>query len=145
MAMQLSQLEQNIINRYQKGFPLCSHPYRAIADELNSSEDDVISAILTLNKAGMLSRVGAVFNHKKAGSSTLAALAVPEHELDDMAEIVNQFEQVNHNYGREHHYNLWFVVTAHDDQALTDVINSIERLTGYQVLVLPMEASYHID
>ena len=145
MAMQLNQLEQNIINRYQKGFPLCSRPYKVIADELNSSEDDVISAILTLDKAGMLSRVGAVFNHKKAGSSTLAALAVPEHELDDMAEIVNQFEQVNHNYGREHHYNLWFVVTAHDDQALTDVINSIERLTGYQVLVLPMEASYHID
>lgn len=143
--MQLSQLEQDIINRYQKGFPLCSRPYKVIADELNSSEDDVISAILTLDKAGMLSRVGAVFNHKKAGSSTLAALAVPEDELDDIAEIVNQFEQVNHNYGREHHYNLWFVVTAHDDHALTDVINSIERLTGYQVLVLPMEASYHID
>ncbi|UUO25527.1 Lrp/AsnC family transcriptional regulator [Colwellia sp. M166] len=143
--MLLSQLEQDIINRYQKGFPLCSQPYRAIADELNSSEDEVISAILTLDKAGMLSRIGAVFNHKQAGSSTLAALAVPECDLDDIAEIINQFEQVNHNYGREHHYNLWFVVTAHDDQALTDVIANIEHLTGYQVLILPMETSYHID
>lgn len=143
--MLLTQLEQNIINQYQKGFPLCSQPYKAIAEALDSSEEDVLSAILKLDNAGILSRIGPVFNHKKAGSSTLAALAVPEDSLDEIAEIVNQFEQVNHNYAREHSYNLWFVVTASDDDALTDVITKIEQLTGYQVLVLPMEASYHID
>lgn len=145
MAVLLTQLEQNIINQYQKGFPLCSQPYKAIAEALDSSEEDVLSAILKLDNAGILSRIGPVFNHKKAGSSTLAALAVPEDSLDEIAEIVNQFEQVNHNYAREHSYNLWFVVTASDDDALTDVITKIEQLTGYQVLVLPMEASYHID
>ena len=143
--MLLTQLEQNIINQYQKGFPLCSQPYKVIAEALDSSEEDVLSAILKLDNAGILSRIGPVFNHKKAGSSTLAALAVPEDSLDEIAEIVNQFEQVNHNYAREHSYNLWFVVTASDDDALTDVITKIEQLTGYQVLVLPMEASYHID
>ncbi len=145
MTTLLSKLEQNIINQYQKGFPLCSQPYRVIADELNSSEDEVLSAILKLDEAGILSRIGPVFNHKKAGSSTLAALAVPAESLDEIAEIVNQFEQVNHNYAREHSYNLWFVVTASDDKALAQVIEQIEQLTGYQVLVLPMEASYHID
>ena len=40
---------------------------------------------------------------------------------------------------------LWFVVTASDDKALAEVIAEIEQLTGYQVLVLPMETSYHID
>jgi len=145
MATTLTQLEQDIINQYQKGLPLCSAPYKAIAEELNSSEDEVLSAIQALDNAGILSRVGAVFNHKKAGSSTLAALAVPEAELDSIAEIVNQFDHVNHNYGREHYYNLWFVVTASDDQALSEVIVKIEQLTGFQVLVLPMEKSYHID
>jgi DNA-binding Lrp family transcriptional regulator len=116
-----------------------------IAEELNSSEGEVLSAILKLDEAGILSRIGPVFNHKKAGSSTLAALAVPAESLDEIAEIVNQFEQVNHNYAREHSYNLWFVVTASDDDALAQVIAKIEQLTGYQVLVLPMEASYHID
>ncbi len=145
MTTLLTQLEQNIINQYQKGFPLCSQPYKVIADELNSTEEEVLSAILKLDDAGILSRIGPVFNHKKAGSSTLAALAVPEESLDEIAEIVNQFEQVNHNYAREHSYNLWFVVTASDDEALAQVIEQIEQLTGYQVLVLPMEASYHID
>lgn len=145
MTISLSTLEQNIINQYQKGFPLCSQPYKVIAEELNSSESEVLSAIFKLDEAGILSRIGPVFNHKKAGSSTLAALAVPAELLDEIAEIVNQFEQVNHNYAREHSYNLWFVVTASDDDALVQVITKIEQLTGYQVLVLPMEASYHID
>lgn len=145
MTTLLTQLEQNIINQYQKGFPLCSRPYKVIANELNSTEEEVLSAILKLDDAGILSRIGPVFNHKKAGSSTLAALAVPEESLDEIAEIVNQFEQVNHNYAREHSYNLWFVVTASDDEALAQVIEQIEQLTGYQVLVLPMETSYHID
>lgn len=145
MAVALTQLQQNIINRYQKGFPLCSQPYQEMAEALNSTEQAVISAMKALDEAGILSRIGPVFNHKKAGSSTLAALAVPEASLDEIAGIVNQFEQVNHNYAREHSYNLWFVVTASDDDALADVIAKIEELTGYQVLVLPMEASYHID
>lgn len=145
MTVLLTPLEQGIINQYQKGFPLCSQPYQVIAEALDSSEAAVLAAVLKLDNAGILSRIGPVFNHKKAGASTLAALAVPEALLDEVAEIVNQFEQVNHNYAREHSYNLWFVVTASDDKALADVIAEIEQLTGYQVLVLPMETSYHID
>lgn len=141
----LTQLQQDIINEYQKGFPLCSQPYQAIAEQLNSTETIVLSEVLALDQAGILSRIGAVFNHKKAGASTLAALAVPENELDTVAEIVNRFDQVNHNYAREHLYNLWFVVTANNDKTLADVLDKIATLTGYQVLVLPMEASYHID
>lgn len=145
MTLLLTQLQQDIINQYQKGFPLCSRPYKALAEQLNSTEDIVLSEIQVLDENGLLSRIGAVFNHKKAGASTLAAIAVPESELDSVAEIVNQFEQVNHNYGREHRYNLWFVATANNDKALTEVLEEIEKLTNYPVLILPMEESYHID
>ena len=41
MTTLLTQLEQNIINQYQKGFPLCSQPYKVIADELNSTEEEL--------------------------------------------------------------------------------------------------------
>lgn len=141
----LTKLQQNIINQYQKGFPISSRPYLAMAEQLNSTETDVFEAVLKLNEEGMLSRVGAVFNHKKAGASTLAAIAAPQNELTQVAAIVSQFEQVNHNYAREHDFNLWFVVTAHNEQALNAVLKQIEQQTGYAILVLPMEASYHID
>jgi len=146
----ISQLQQDIINNNQKGFPLTRQPFNTIAQQLAhlnilTNEQAVFQAIAELNNQGVLSRVGPVFDHKKAGASTLAALAVPEKDLDKIAGIVNQFEQVNHNYGREHSYNLWFVVTASDMVALNSTLDNIELLTGLPVLVLPMEASYHID
>jgi DNA-binding Lrp family transcriptional regulator len=149
-SVNISQLQQDIINNSQKGFPLTSQPYKTIAEQLaqvniETSEYEVFQAIKELNDQEVLSRVGPVFDHKKAGASTLAALAVPPKDLDKVAGIVNQFEQVNHNYGREHTYNLWFVATAKDMLALNSTLENIELLTGLPVLVLPMEASYHID
>jgi DNA-binding Lrp family transcriptional regulator len=146
----ISQLQQDIINNSQKGFPLTSKPYKTIAEQLAkvniaTNEQEVFDAIDDLDNQEVLSRVGPVFDHKKAGASTLAALAVPAKDLDKVAGIVNQFDQVNHNYGREHSYNLWFVITASDMVALKSTIVNIELLTGLPVLVLPMEASYHID
>jgi len=75
---------------------------------------------------------------------------VPPKKLDKIAGIVNQFEQVNHNYAREAYskeqkYNLWFVVTANNPMALAETLQKIELLTGLPIIVLPMEASYHID
>ncbi|TPH18598.1 Lrp/AsnC family transcriptional regulator [Litorilituus lipolyticus] len=146
----ISQLQQDIINNFQRGLPLCEKPYQMMAEKLSTAEHSYIEvqifeAIQGLDELNIISRIGPVFDHKKAGASTLAAIAVPEEELDKVAGIVNQFEQVNHNYGREHDYNLWFVVTASDPVALNNTITRIEALTGYSVLVLPMEASYHID
>ena len=149
-AVKLSQLQQDIINNFQKGFPLCTNPYLEIAQKLNVTELSVFNTLSDLDSLGVISRIGPVFDHKKAGASTLAALAVKAEDLDKVASIVNQFEQVNHNYARGSHfnktnYNLWFVVTASDPVALNNTITRIELLTGLKVLVLPMEASYHLD
>ncbi len=149
-VLKLSALQQAIINNFQKEFPLCPRPYEAIAKLLHSTEQQVLLAIKDLNQQKVLSRIGPVFDHKKAGASTLAAIAVPSENLDKIADIVNQFEQVNHNYAREAYskeqkYNLWFVVTASDPMALAETLQEIELHTGFPILVLPMEASYHID
>ena len=107
-------LQQQLIDAYQKGLPVCSRPYLEMANRLGTTEGEVIGALDELKTNGALSRVGPVFNHKKAGASTLAAMSVPEDELAAVAERVNAFEGVNHNYAREHKFNLWFVVTAPD-------------------------------
>ncbi len=143
--MQLSWLEQQLINDYQRDFPLCSEPFKALAAQYNVEEVAVLNAVKKLADNGILSRLGPVFDHKKAGASTLVAMAVPNKQLDKIAGIVNQFIQVNHNYAREHTYNLWFVVTDKDMISLNKTLNTIEEKTGLPLLILPMEASYHID
>jgi len=143
--MQFSLLEQQIISHYQKGFPLCSSPYLAMAKQLNCSEQQIMDTLKKLQQQQVLSRVGAVFDHQKAGASTLAAIAVEADKIDQIAALINSFEQVNHNYAREHHYNLWFVVTAANENDLALVLQQIEQITGYSILKLPMEHAFHID
>lgn len=143
--MEFDLLSQQLINAYQRGFPLCSRPFLELANEFKVTEQQVIDSLEQLKQNGVLSRLGPVFDHKQAGASTLAAIAAPAERLDLVAEIVNQFPQVNHNYAREHQYNLWFVVTAATQTELTRAIKDIEQATGYSVLVLPMEKSYYLD
>jgi DNA-binding Lrp family transcriptional regulator len=141
----LSALEKCLLNEYQRGFPLCEQPYAEIARQLEVTEADVLSTLASLQQRGLISRVGPVFAPRRAGSSTLAALAVPERDLEAVAAIVSGFSEVNHNYQREHVWNLWFVVTAPDAARVGQVLAEIEAATGLEVLDLPLERSFYID
>jgi DNA-binding Lrp family transcriptional regulator len=59
--------------------------------------------------------------------------------------LVSARPEVNHNYQREHRYNLWFVATAADQALLDRALREIERETGCAVIALPLEQEYHID
>ena len=142
---QYSRLEQRLLNDFQQGIPLVSQPFADIARQLGVYETAVIETFRKLQTEGVVSRIGAVFRPNRVGASTLAAMAVPETELEAVAEIVNQFAEVNHNYEREHFYNLWFVVTADDDESLQQVLDDIERSCGYPLLDLPLENEFFID
>lgn len=146
----LTELEKTLLNDYQQGMPLVSEPFSEMARELNEkgfsvSENDVINSLNSLQQRGMVSRVGPVFKPQSVGGSTLAAIAVPSERMEAVASIVSSFSQVNHNYKREHHYNLWFVVTASSQQEVDKVLAEIQRQTGLHVMNLPMEQDYHID
>lgn len=141
----LTALEKCLLNEYQRGFPLCTSPFALIAEQQGVTEEAVIRTLEALQQRGLISRVGPVFAPQRAGASTLAALSVPDTELAQVADFVSRFEAVNHNYEREHHYNLWFVVTAADEAQVQRVLESIEQQTGLSVLVLPLQKSFYID
>lgn len=143
--MEFDLLSQQLINSYQRDFPLCDRPFLKLAQQFDVTEQQVIATLKQLKEQGVLSRLGPVFNHQQAGASTLAAVAVPIDDMDRVAEIINSFESVNHNYAREHHYNLWFVVTAPTAKDLKRELTEIGDATACEVLILPMEKSHHID
>jgi len=143
--LQLNELEQHLLNDYQHDFPNSATPYADIAQQLGVSEQQVIKAFNKLQDHGMISRVGAVFRPNSIGVSTLAAMAVPEQELQRVADIISAYPQVNHNYEREHDYNLWFVVTAGNEAELCAVLGEMEEKTSHTILALPLLEDYHID
>lgn len=143
--MQHPGLCQRLLNDFQRDFPLTPRPYAALAERLGVSEDDVLLALRQLSEAGAISRIGAIVPPNTVGVSLLAALAVPPARLDAVARWISALPEVNHNYAREHRYNLWFVVTARDARHLDGVLERIEVHAGLPVLRLPLLEEFHID
>jgi DNA-binding Lrp family transcriptional regulator len=134
-----------LLNDFQRGFPLVPEPFRAIAAECGLDEAGALAALQAWTAAGIVSRVGAVFAPRRVGASALAALAAPVERLDEIAARVSAVAEVNHNYQREHAYNLWFVITAASVRRLQEIVAAIEDDTGCAVVVLPLEEEFHID
>lgn len=140
-----SPLEQHLLNDFQRDLSLSATPYADMAKQLGVSEEDVLQSIKSLQKRGVISRVGPVFRPNRIGVSTLAAMAVPDDKLECVARIISAFPEVNHNYQRDHDYNLWFVVTASSEEHLDIVLYEIEQHTEHSLMSLPMLDDYFID
>lgn len=141
----LSQLQMQLLNDFQSEFPLSPTPYKEIADAVGISETEVLELLTELNQAQYISRIGSIISPNRIGVSTLVAMAIPAEHLSHVAGIVNQYVEVNHNYERENHYNLWFVLIAKDNTHLLSVISKIEAEAGYNAMNLPLLADYYIN
>lgn len=140
-----------LIDEYQSGFPVEPRPFERVAREIAAETgvevdaDAVLERVRDLREQGVFRRFGAVLNPPVIGSSTLAAVRAPEERFDEIAEVINGYRQVNHNYRRDHEWNQWFVVTAGSRERRDAILAEIEDRTGCEVLNLPMLTDYYID
>ena len=141
----LMPLEKRLLNEFQHGLPLSSTPYADMAKQLGSSEKEVIRLLKKLQQLGYISRVGPVFEPRRVGYSTLAAMAIPREQLEYVADYISARKEVNHNYERDHRLNLWFVIIATDQQAAEQVLAEIEQHCGLPVINLPLVKPFHLD
>ena len=133
------------VNAWQRSFPLCRRPFLAMASAEGTSESQVLGRLRALQRQGVIDRVGPVFRPNVVGASTLAAMAVPPERLEAVAAQVSAQPGVNHNYEREHRFNLWFVATGASKTEVRQSIVAIEQATGLPVLTLPLLEEFHID
>ena len=134
-----------LLNDFQRQFPLVPRPFRVLAQRCGATEAEVLHILRDLRAAGAVIRICAVVARGCLGASTLSALAVPPLALDAVADAISAMPEVNHNYAREHRYNLWFVANAPHRAGLDDLLRRIEAMTGLAPLDLPLIAEYHID
>lgn len=131
-------VDRDIINNLQGGFPVCERPYAEAAARLGLSEDELIARLETLLAQGTLTRFGPMYHAERLGGAlTLAAMKIPPAEFDRVAEIVNSFPEVAHNYARDHVLNMWFVLATETPAEIQRVIASIEHQTGHVVHNMP--------
>lgn len=143
--MEYKEIVQGLIDNFQNDFPLVESPYIEMAKKLNSSEEDVMSVLNKMLGDDLIGRVGPIYRTHKVGYSLLAACSCAESKIAEVAGIINAFKEVNHNYERENELNLWFVVTAKDEESVYRVCSEIEEKCSLKVLCFPMVKPYKID
>jgi len=143
--MNWSATDLRLLDRCQRNFPLDGRPFALAGKPVGLDEAQTIEAFKRFQDERVLCRIGALVRPQTVGASTLAALAAPPERIAEVAAIVNDEPYVNHNYRREHAYNIWFVVTAPDAAAVAATLERISQRTGLPVLDLPMLQAYHLD
>jgi len=127
----MDSIDKKILNIIQKDFPVVQEPFKAVAEKLGLSEDEVLKRIKNLKEEGIIRRIGAVFDSKKMGyASTLCAAKVPIEKLKEFVAVVNSYAGVTHNYRRSHEYNVWFTFIAPDGETLKKSLGEIRDKTG---------------
>lgn len=145
MRVELDNSDRLLLNRLQSDFPITPRPFLDVGRELGMSEDEVIARVRRLLESGAVDRLGPVLSPTAVGGErTLAAMSVPSERLEEVATLVNGFEAVSHNYEREHHYNLWFVLSAEEPGEVERALTAIERETGIAVMNLPALEEYFL-
>lgn len=142
----MDDIDKAIINTLQNGFPVCKSPYQQVAEQLGLAEAVLIERLEKLLENETLSRFGPMYHAEVMGGAlTLAAVKVPETNFLEIADIINSFPEVAHNYARNHALNMWFVIATETPERIEKVIQSIEQKTGLFVYNMPKLNEYFVQ
>jgi len=141
----MNQLDRDIINKLQYGFPVCEYPYAEVAEELGTDVGTLISRLSDMLEDKRLSRFGPMFHAEHLGGAvSLAAMAIPEDDFNRVAKLVNAMPEIAHNYQRTHELNMWFVIATEKPEQLDEAIAKIEQDTGYHVYNMPKQEEFYV-
>ena len=94
---------------------------------------------------GTLSRFGPLYNIELLGGVyCLVAMRVPESELERVVNFINNYPEVAHNYEREHEFNIWFVLAAETVSQIEEILEKIEKKTGYKTYDMPKLDEFYV-
>jgi DNA-binding Lrp family transcriptional regulator len=135
-----------ILAAVQQEFPLVVRPFRALGDKLGLDEDEVISRLENLEKDGLVRRIGPILDIRRLGlTGVLVAVKVSEEEAQGVADVVDRYDEVSHNYLRPNDsgYNMWFTISAKENR-IHEILAEISSETGRKLLVLPTTRIFKI-
>ena len=136
--LNLDQIDRDLINDLQRGFPISDSPFQEVADRYGITEQDVLDRLARMKEDRLMSRFGPMYHAERLGGTlSLAALSVPVDRFEEVTEQVNRHPEVAHNYARQHALNMWFVLACDKPGQEADVIREIEQETGLTVFNMP--------
>jgi len=142
-------MKNELLFEMQNAFPMIERPFKAVAEKLNTTEEEVLSLVQKLKDDKIIRQTSAIFDTKRLGyKSSLVAFKVDEAKIDEAAEIINAHPGVSHNYLRNHDYNIWFTMAVAPDSklGLEKTIEILKERTGAEdAIILPTLKMFKIS
>ena len=143
-------MDRRLLEKAQNEFPVTVRPWKSIGNDLGITEEEVIERLSRLSRRGVIRKIGPSLDARHVGlrASTLIAMKVPKKRVHNVANMISRYRDVSHCYQREHEYNLWFTIAAHDEPELEKILEEIRRRTGIaenDVLNLPSIRTFKVD
>lgn len=139
-------IDRVLLNAIQTGFPLENHPYKVLGLRAGIGERDACERVAALRRAGIIRRLGGVFDSHRLGYfSTLCAAKVPMDKVETMTTLLAALPGVTHNYLRDHSYNMWFTLIAPTEARVSETIQELRTQSGVEAIYsLPAERLFKI-
>jgi DNA-binding Lrp family transcriptional regulator len=125
---ELDAVDRALLGWMQVTVPLVPQPFAALGRATGLAEDEVLARVRRLVEDGTIRQIGAILDTRRLGyNSTLAAFHVGDESLEAVAGRISAHPGVSHNYGRVHHYDLWFTLAVPSGR---DAEAEVRRLAG---------------
>jgi len=128
---------QALVAAVQDGLPLVSRPYRAIADTIGASEEEVVATLRTWVESKVINRFGVVLRHRKLGyrANAMVVWNVPDEHVSAIGECFGKFDFVTLCYRRPRRlpdwpYNLFCMIHGQDREAVMQRVQSLAGECG---------------
>ena len=132
----MTPFDKQLLNILQTKLPISRRPFADLAKLLGTEEQVVIERLQRLKEEGYLRRIGPFFNSDKLGyKGTLVAVKVEPGYMEQVAEAINSYPGVTHNYEREGRYNLWFTLLTPDVSVQAVILAEVRALPGVAELI----------
>jgi len=91
----LTEEDKTLLNAVQGDLPIASHPFAALAEQLATDEETLLTRLRALMAAGYVRRMGAYFQSEALGyQGSLVALEVEPARLEEVAAAVELFGEL---------------------------------------------------
>jgi DNA-binding Lrp family transcriptional regulator len=141
----MDEIDRKILNLIQEEFPLHKHPYGEIGKQVGIDENEAMERVQRFKDAGIIRRIGVVFEPKKLDyTSTLCGVHVEEEMLMEVVEAINSNTGVTHNYEREGDLNLWFTIIVDKAEEIDSFIGDLERRFSIKIYRFPKKRVFKI-
>ncbi len=135
-------LQKKLVTALQGDIPLEKEPFKAIADRLGLSQEELLKYLEHMKSEGILRRIGAVLYHRHAGyvANAMVAWKVPEKIIDQTGQTLASFTETSHVYRRPAYsrwpYNLYTMIHGTSRTDCEKTIHHMARRVGISDFII---------